>query len=266
MTYLMILLAIVVLMSFETVRLAIRDGRGPQRPPASHLEDKVAQHKPKAAVLVHIGGHIAFDSERIAELCRAEGIFLLEDCAHSHGASWNGRRPGTYGDAGVYSFYATKTVSTGEGGALVSRHDDLIEHAKLFRNYGKPDHEVAGLNFRMSEFTAAIALVQTGRLEEIVAWKNQVARTELDPIHPARLQLPDGMVSGLYKYVTFGEIERSTGKVYDQPCHRIMGHTVELPDSDWVASHHWCVPLYYRPAAEAAAAPSDGAERQLATT
>jgi perosamine synthetase len=230
------------------------------------FERKVAEHKPKAAILVHIGGHIAFDSQRIAELCRAEGIFLLEDCAHAHGAHWNGERPGSYGDAGVYSFYATKTVSTGEGGVLVSRHDDLIEHAKLFRNYGKPNHEVAGLNFRMSEFTAAIALVQAERLDEIVAWKNEVARTELDPVHPGRLQLPEGMTSGFYKYVTFDEIERSTGKVYDEPCHRIMGHSVELPNSDWVASHHWCVPLYYRPATEAAEAPSDGAERQLATT
>ena len=73
------------------------------------------------SILVHIGGHIAFEIERIAELCRAEGIFLIEDCAHAHGASWNGRRPGTWGDAGVWSFYATKTVSTGEGGMLVSR-------------------------------------------------------------------------------------------------------------------------------------------------
>jgi perosamine synthetase len=55
------------------------------------------------------------------------------------------------------------------------------------------------------------------------------------------------MTSGLYKYVTFDPIERSTGKVYDQPCHRIMGHQVDLPDSDWVADHHWCVPIYYRP-------------------
>jgi dTDP-4-amino-4,6-dideoxygalactose transaminase len=230
------------------------------------FERKVAEHKPKAAILVHIGGHIAFDSHRIAELCRAEGIFLIEDCAHAHGASWNGERPGSFGDAGVYSFYATKTVSTGEGGVLVSKHEDLIEHAKLFRNYGKPDHEVAGLNFRMSEFTAAIALVQTERLDEIVEWKNEVARDELDPVHPGHLQLPDGMTSGFYKYVTFDEIERSTGKVYDQPCHRIMGHSVELPNSDWVASHHWCVPLYYRPATEAAAAPAGPVERQLAST
>jgi dTDP-4-amino-4,6-dideoxygalactose transaminase len=211
------------------------------------FERKVAQHKPKAAVVVHIGGHVAFEIEQIAELCRAEGIFLIEDCAHAHGASFNGVRPGAWGDAGVWSFYATKTVSTGEGGMLASRHEDLLTFAKAFRNYGKPDHEVTGLNFRLSEFTAALGLVQTERMEEIVAWKNAAAREQLDPAHAGRLRLPDGMVSGLYKYIVFDPIERSTGKVYDQPCHRIMGHTDDLPNSDWVATHHWCVPLYYRP-------------------
>jgi dTDP-4-amino-4,6-dideoxygalactose transaminase len=211
------------------------------------FERKVAEHRPRAAILVHIGGHIAFDAERIAELCRSEGIFLVEDCAHAHGATWGDGRPGAYGDAGVYSFYATKTVSTGEGGVLVSRHDDLLEFARAFRNYGKPEHRVEGLNFRMSEFTAALATVQTERLDEIVAWKNAVARERLDPVHERRLELPDGMTSGLYKYVVFEPIERSTGKVYDQPCHRIMGHPVDLPKTDWVAENHWCVPLYYRP-------------------
>jgi perosamine synthetase len=212
-----------------------------------HFEEMVAKHRPKAAFVVHIGGHIAFDIERIAALCRAEGIFLIEDCAHAHGADWNGSRPGAFGDAGLWSFYATKTISTGEGGMLVSRHDDLLEYARLFRNYGKPDHVQTGLNFRLSEFTAALGLVQTERLEEIVAWKNEAARAHLDAKHPARLQLPDGMRSGLYKYIVFEPIERSTGKVYDNPCHRIMGHTVDLPNSDWVAANHWCVPLYYRP-------------------
>ena len=55
------------------------------------------------------------------------------------------------------------------------------------------------------------------------------------------------MVSGLYKYIVFEEIERSTGRVYDTPCHRIMGHADDLPNADWVAENHWCVPLYYRP-------------------
>jgi dTDP-4-amino-4,6-dideoxygalactose transaminase len=77
------------------------------------FEAKAELHRPRAAVLVHIGGHLAFETERIARYCREHGIFLLEDCAHAHGASWDGRRPGTFGDAGVFSFYATKTVSTG---------------------------------------------------------------------------------------------------------------------------------------------------------
>src|SRR5438270_492119 len=215
------------------------------------FERKVDEHRPRAAWLVHIGGHIAFDSERIAELCRAEGIFLIEDCAHAHGASWDGRKPGAYGDAGIYSFYATKTVSTGEGGVLVSRNEDLLDYARGFRNYGKPDYTVPGLNFRMSEFTAALAAVQTERLDEIVAWKNAVARERLDSRYERRLELPDGMTSGLYKYVVFEPIQRSTGKVYDEPCHRLMGHQVEMPNSDWVAENHWCVPLYYRPAGPA---------------
>jgi perosamine synthetase len=211
------------------------------------FEAAVARHRPRAAFVVHIGGHIAFEIEQIAELCRSEGIFLIEDCAHAHGASWDGRRPGTWGDAGLWSFYATKTVSTGEGGMLVARDAELLEYARAFRNYGKPSHEVAGLNLRLSEFTAALGLVQTERMEEIVAWKNAAAREFLDPAHPGRLELPDGMMSGLYKYIVFDEIERSTGKVYDAPCHRILGRPDELPNSDWVAANHWCVPLYYRP-------------------
>jgi hypothetical protein len=83
-----------------------------------------------------------------------------------------------------------------------------------------------------------------------VGWKNAVAREHLDPAHPNRLELPEGMVSGLYKYIVFDWLERSTGRVYDEPCHRILGHDVELPNTDWVARNHSCVPLYYRPAGE----------------
>jgi perosamine synthetase len=210
------------------------------------FERALYRTRPKAAFLVHIGGHIAFDAQRIADLCRAEGVFLIEDCAHAHGASWDGRRAGTYGDAGVWSFAPTKTISTGEGGMLVSASSDLAEFARAFRGYGKPDHVVPGLNYRMSEFTAALGLLGVERLDEIVDWKNEIARTRLDPVYPARLELPQGMRSGFYKYVVFSPIERSTGKVYEQPCHRIMGHAVDLPNSDWVAENHWCVPLYYR--------------------
>jgi perosamine synthetase len=213
----------------------------------AEVQRLVDRHDPAAVCLVHIGGHLAFDAPAIAAHCRERGVPLIEDCAHAHGAVWDGRRPGTFGDAGVYSLYATKTISTGEGGVLVSRHDELLEYARSYRNYAKPDHAQPGLNFRMSEFTAALGLVQIERLDEIVAWKNAVARSELDPRYPARLELPDGMVSGLYKYIVFDWLERSTGRVYDQPCHRIFRTGDDLPNSDWVAANHSCVPLYYRP-------------------
>ena len=216
----------------------------------SETERLIDAHDPAAVFLVHIGGHIAFDAPAIAALCADRGVKLIEDCAHAHGASWNGARPGSYGDAGIYSMYATKTVSTGEGGVLVSRHPELIAFARGFRNYGKPGHEQAGLNFRMSEFTAAIGLVQTERLPQIVAWKNEIARSVLDARFPGHLELPDGMVSGLYKYIVFDWLERSTGRVYDQPCHRIMNTGDDLPNSDWVAENHSCPPLYYRPGEE----------------
>ena len=134
---------------------------------------------------------------------------------------------------------------------LVTSNAKLAEYARSFREYGKPSFAQPGLNYRMSEFTAALGLLGVSRMDEIAAWKNEVARRELDPRHPNRVMLPDGMISGLYKYIVFDPIERSTGRVYDEPCHRILGHEVDLPNTDWVAANHWCVPLYYRPAIHA---------------
>jgi perosamine synthetase len=200
-----------------------------------------------AVWLVHIGGHIGFDTPKIAEFCRSKGIILLEDCAHAHGASWNGKKPGSWGDAGVYSFYATKSVTTGEGGMLVSKNPELIEFARAYRNYGKFEYKVQGLNFRPSEFTAALGVVQVDRMDDITSWKNEVARKHLDDRYEKRMRLPAGMVSGFYKYIVFEPIEKSTGKVYDQLCHQLLGYEGSFPNAEWIAKNHWCVPLYYRP-------------------
>jgi dTDP-4-amino-4,6-dideoxygalactose transaminase len=210
------------------------------------LRKKVELYKPVAIWVVHIGGHIAFQINEIAKFCKANNIILLEDCAHAHGASWNGKKPGMWGDAGVYSFYATKTITTGEGGMLVTKNLELVEFAKKFRNYGKFDYKVQGLNFRMSEFTAAIGCIQVDRLNDIIAWKNEYVQKHLDPKFPNRVKFPEGMISGYYKYIVFDPIENSTGKVYDQPCHIIMNKNYELPNTEWIAKNHWCVPIYYK--------------------
>jgi len=210
------------------------------------LKAKIAQYNPAAVWVVHIGGHIAFQIEEIARFCKEKGIILLEDCAHAHGASWNGKKAGAWGDAGIYSFYATKTISTGEGGMLVTSNLDLSEFAKKYRNYGKFEYEVQGLNYRMNEFTAAIGCVEIDRLDDIVAWKNEYAQKYLDIKFRNRVIFPNGMTSGYYKYVVFDQIEKSTGKVYDQPCHKIMKRDYELTNTDWITKNHWCVPIYYK--------------------
>ena len=129
---------------------------------------------------------------------------------------------------------------------LVTKNKDLADFARKFRNYGKFDYLIEGLNFRISEFTAAIGCVQMDRLDEIIEWKNQYARKYLDTKFLNRVKFPAGMVSGYYKYIVFDSIEKSTGKVYDQPCHKIMKKDYDLPNTDWIAKNHWCVPLYYK--------------------
>ena len=129
---------------------------------------------------------------------------------------------------------------------LVTKNPSLVEYAQKYRNYGKFDYVVPGLNYRMSEFTAALGCIQVDRLGEIVDWKNAYVKENLDPKFPNRVKFPEGMRSGYYKYVIFDPIPNSTGKVYDQPCHKIMKKEYDLPNTDWVATHHWCPPLYYK--------------------
>lgn len=209
----------------------------------------------KAVIVVHIGGHIAFDIERITSYCNEHNIALVEDCAHAHGAEWNGKTAGSYGLAGSYSFYATKTMPLGEGGMVVSKNKELISWMKKFRNYGKevlngnivtyPMKE--GFNYRISEFTAALGIVQLEHLQVILRWKRNLAK-KFDQIFEKRVVLPDGMKSGYYKYIVFDEnLREETGKVFNYTDfgNEIEGIKLDLPNSYWVAKHHKCVPIYY---------------------
>lgn len=210
---------------------------------ADDLEKRITD-KTKAVVVVHIGGHIAFDIDRIVDICQKAGVPLIEDCAHPHGASYNGRSAGTFGLAGVYSFYATKTMPTGEGGMVVSTDWGVMDYVRKWRNYGKFDYEVRGLNARMNDVTAALGVVQLERLPEILEWKRRLAR-RYDEIFEQRVELPGGMESGFYKYIVFDtELSEVTGPVFGEACHRIMGHDVVLPNTDWVTAHHACPPMY----------------------
>lgn len=208
----------------------------------------------KAVIIVHIGGHIAFEIDAVKQFCDERKIYLIEDCAHAHGAQWNGKRAGSWGIAGSYSFYATKTLPIGEGGMVVSRNEDLIDFVGKYRNYGK---EViggkvtypltTGFNFRINEMTAALGVVQLERLDSILCWKRELA-AKYDQIFDARVKMPVGMESGYYKYIVFDyEVTEQTGQVFgmNDLGYRIDGKDFTLKNSEWVIKHHRCVPIYF---------------------
>jgi dTDP-4-amino-4,6-dideoxygalactose transaminase len=196
-------------------------------------------------ILVHIGGHLAFESHEIAAYLAECEIALIEDCAHAHGAEWNGLTAGSFGLAGVYSFYATKTMPLGEGGMIVTRDPEMDAWVRKFRNYGKFEYKVRGLNSRMNEVTAALGLVQLERLPLILDWKRKLA-AKYDRIFENRVRFPVGMISGFYKYIVFDTVLlEKTGAVFDVLCHDIEGNPAYLPNSKWVREHHACVPIYY---------------------
>lgn len=210
--------------------------------------------KTKAIIVVHIGGHLAFEIEKIAAFCKQNDIYLIEDCAHAHGAVLNGKMGGSWGFAASYSFYATKTMPTGEGGMVVSTNREFIDWVGKYRNYGKEvvngtvTYQILdGFNYRMNEFTAALGIVQLERLPHVLAWKRELA-VKFDQIFERRVKFPAGMQSGYYKYIVFDyRLREKTGGVYSMSdlCHVIEGRKENLPDTMWVAEHHQCLPIYH---------------------
>ena len=188
-------------------------------------------------------------------MCKEKNIYLVEDCAHAHGASYHGRTAGGFGFAGSYSFYATKTMPTGDGGMVVSHDNEFIEWVKKYRNYGKEVDGTKvsypiknGFNYRMNEFTAALGIVQLERVDEIIDWKQKLA-AKYDNIFKNRVMFPREMISGYYKYIVFGkdDINHVSGKVFgnDDLGYRIEGKDVFLENSEWVTNNHQCPPIWY---------------------
>jgi len=96
----------------------------------AHLESQMRQSRARFFMISHMRGHIA-DMERVVELCRAHGVTLIEDCAHTMGASWNGRKSGTFGSVACFSTQTYKHLNSGEGGLLTTNDGDIIARAIL---------------------------------------------------------------------------------------------------------------------------------------
>ncbi len=133
-------------------------------------EDVRKRITPRTKVIlpVHFFGNAA-DMDGICAVAREAGLKVLEDCAQAHGTEYKGRRVGSIGDAGIFSFYATKAMTTGEGGIVTTDDEGVARYTLLMRGHGMTDrdhHVMLGYNYRMTEIAAALGLVQLGRLEE----------------------------------------------------------------------------------------------------
>jgi perosamine synthetase len=131
------------------------------------LETRITP-RTRAIMPVHLYGHPA-DLPAIEEIATRHGLTVIEDAAQAHGAAIDGRTIGSRGTA-TFSFYATKNVTTGEGGIVTTDDDGVAERLRLLRSHGQREryrHEVLGYNYRLTDLQAAIGLAQLDRLEEL---------------------------------------------------------------------------------------------------
>jgi perosamine synthetase len=133
----------------------------------------------KAILPVHLYG-AACDMRALGALARERGLGVVEDCAEAFGTTLDGRHVGTFGDVGTFSFFGNKTITTGEGGMVISRDGALAERMRVVRGQGQSLtrrywHEVLGFNYRMTNIVAAIGLAQIERLDATLARKRAVA-------------------------------------------------------------------------------------------
>jgi len=144
-------------------------------------------------VPVHLYGHPA-DVEGVRGLCAERSLWLLEDCAQAHGAAWQGRKVGTFGRAGVFSFYPSKNLTVmGDGGLLVTEDDDVAARGRRLRDHGRVNKDVhaeVGFNLRFNDLQAAVGRVLRRRLEAMNEHRRALAARYRAGLAGLPLELP----------------------------------------------------------------------------
>ena len=232
------------LTSGATVTAIVRAGARPVLvdvdPEALNVDPRAVEAavgpRTRAIVPVHLYGRPA-DMRALAELARAHELLLIEDCAQAVGAQVGGRRAGSVGDVGCFSFYPTKNLGAyGDGGIVVSTNADVVEKARLLRTYGWTDRDYSvtlGFNSRLDELQAAILAT---KLRHLDAWNRRRAQIatryeagfkHLEGVRPPRLE--PGHVWHLYVVRVaardavrrrLAELGVATGVHYPVPLHR----------------------------------------------
>ena len=132
------------------------------------LLKKAISRQTKAVIIVHLYGQPC-DMQDITQICDEQNLTLVEDACQAHGAEYRGRKVGSFG-TGCFSFYATKNITTGEGGIITTNSADVAQKARMIRSHGQRErylHQTLGYNFRMTDISAALGIHQLRRLDEL---------------------------------------------------------------------------------------------------
>lgn len=201
-------------------------------------------------LLSHIGGIVNPDIEAIAALCKQENIILLEDCAHSFGATLHGKHSCLFGDAGVYSFYATKAIPAGEGGIVVTNVQEIGDIISNFSIYDRFEQKLEiGNNIRISEVQALLTYSVVKEYRRIIINKQKMADKYMKACLDKNImyipQNENGQAGNYYKFIIYTpnkpiiealpSLKTKTSAVYD--------YSIGVPNT--VADYHACLPIWY---------------------
>jgi dTDP-4-amino-4,6-dideoxygalactose transaminase len=175
------------------------------------LAEAAITPRTKAIVAVHMGGHPA-DLDALTDIATKKGIALVEDSSHAHATEWRGKRIGSHGVAGTFSFQASKLMTAGEGGIVLSNSDAFEKQARSVHDCGRMpgewfySHYINGSNYRLSEWQGAVLSVQLTRLDAQTLHRHQNARlldkllSQIPGITPQKLD-PRCTRNGHYAYI-----------------------------------------------------------------
>ncbi len=156
------------------------------------IEEKISSNT-KAVLTVNLYGQ-ACKLDKISEICKKYGLYLVEDCAQSHGSRFNGTLTNHYCDISCFSFYPSKNLGCfGDGGAITTDNEELYKLFKIYRNYGSEvryHNMVVGVNSRLDELQAGLLRVKLKHLDSLNAEREEIASKYLNGINNDKLILP----------------------------------------------------------------------------
>lgn len=195
------------------------------------IEEKITDGT-KAILVVHLYGQ-ATDMKPVVELCQKYDLRLVEDCAQSHGACFEGQMTGTFGDIGCFSFYPSKNLGAfGDGGAIVTNDEQIAKDMKVYRNYGSEKryyNKVVGTNSRLDEIQAGLLRVRLSHMDEMTKEKQRIAERYRKELNNPKFTLPLLMDGATHVYHQFVIRSKERDALIDYLNEKEIGTIIHYP-------------------------------------